>query len=168
MEVNKAPLEALLRVPGIGAKGAHSIMRARRSTTLGERELRKLGIAYKRARFFITCNGSYAGQGTDFSREGLRAHLAATPKGGGHGRRADKAIPGQLSLFESVETPEKARIAQGAGTDPRGHLGAAAGGRLGTAPAGQHGGAANGQRRGNADGAFGWQHALEQPETACA
>ncbi|MEI3230055.1 MAG: TIGR03915 family putative DNA repair protein [Gordonibacter pamelaeae] len=106
-------------MPGIGVKGAHSIMRARRSTTLGERELRKLGIAYKRARFFITCNGSYAGQGTDFSREGLRAHLAATPKGGNHGRRADKAIPGQLSLFESVETPEKARIAQGAGTDRR-------------------------------------------------
>ena len=46
-------------------KGAHAIMRARRSTTLGERELRKLGIAYKRARFFVTCNGSYAGQGTD-------------------------------------------------------------------------------------------------------
>lgn len=168
VEVNKAPLEALLRVPGIGVKGAHSIMRARRSTTLGERELRKLGIAYKRARFFITCNGSYAGQGTDFSREGLRAHLAATPKRGSHGRRADKAIPGQLSLFESVETPEKARIAQGAGADPRGHLGAAASGRLGTAPAGQHGGAANGQRHGNADGAFGWQHALEQPEAACA
>ena len=178
VEVNKAPLEALLRVPGIGVKGAHSIMRARRSTTLGERELRKLGIAYKRARFFITCNGSYAGQGTDFSREGLRAHLAATPKGGGHGRRADKAIPGQLSLFESVETPEKARIAQGAGTgadrrlnagaDPRRHLGAAADGRLGTGSAAQHDNAANGQRRGNADGAFGWQHALEQPEAACA
>ena len=73
-----------------------------------------------------------------------------------------------MSLFESVETPEKARIAQGAGADPRGHLGAATGGRLGTAPAGQHGGRANGQRHGNADGAFGWQHALEQPEAACA
>ena len=34
------------------------------------RELRKLGMAYKRARFFVTCNGSVRrGQGTDFSRE---------------------------------------------------------------------------------------------------
>ena len=148
--------------------------------TLGaqsERELRKLGIAYKRARFFVTCNGSYAGQGTDFSREGLRAHLAATPKGGNHGRRADKAIPGQLSLFESVETPEKARIAPGAGTDGGGQLGMGAGGRLGAGPAGRQDGAASGRHVGGvdggaegapADGAFGWQHALEHPEAACA
>ncbi|OUO88024.1 putative DNA modification/repair radical SAM protein [Gordonibacter sp. An230] len=174
VEVNKAPLEALLRVPGIGVKGAHAIMRARRSTTLGERELRKLGIAYKRARFFVTCNGSYAGQGADFSREGLRAHLAATPKGGNHGRRADKVIPGQLSLFESVETPEKARIAPGAGTDGGEQLGMRAGGRLGVGgrlgagPAGRQDSAASGRHVGGVDGAFGWQHALERPEAACA
>ena len=114
VEVNKAPLDALLRVPGIGVKGARSIVRARRTTCLREQELRKLGIAYKRARFFITCNGSYAGQGADFSREGLRAQLVAPIEGGKHGRRADKTIPGQMSLFDSIETPEKKRIADGA------------------------------------------------------
>lgn len=111
VEINKAPFEALLRVPGIGVRGARSIIRARRASLLGERELRKLGIAYKRARFFITCSGAYAGSGVDFSREGLRMQLAAPIKGGNHGRRADKTCPGQLSLFESVQTPEKARIA---------------------------------------------------------
>lgn len=102
IEVNTASHEMLLRVPGIGVRGAKSIIRARKTTTLREAELRKLGIAYKRARFFITCNGNYGGTGTDFSRESLRAQLAAPIQGGRHGRRADKALPGQMSLFEST------------------------------------------------------------------
>ncbi|MGI6104631.1 MAG: putative DNA modification/repair radical SAM protein [Raoultibacter sp.] len=101
VEVNTASYDLLLRVPGIGVTGAKSILVARRTTTLREPELRKLGIAYKRARYFITCNGSYAGSGIDFSRSALRAQLAAPINGGRHGRRADKAIPGQMSLFES-------------------------------------------------------------------
>ncbi len=101
VEVNKASLEELLRVPGIGVRGAHLIIKARRTHALSENELRKLGIAYKRARFFITCKGSYAGTGVDFSREGLHAVLAAPIQGGRHGRRADKVLPGQMSLFEN-------------------------------------------------------------------
>ena len=85
VEVNTAPLEALLRVPGIGVRGANLIVRARRTTCLREPELRKLGIAYKRARFFITCSGSYSGRGVDFSREGAaraacRAHQGRQPR----------------------------------------------------------------------------------------
>lgn len=102
VEVNTAPREALLRVPGIGVRGANLILRARRQTTLHERELRKLGIAYKRARYFITCNGSYAGGGVAFTREALHACLRAPIEGGRHGRRADKPIQGQLSLFETA------------------------------------------------------------------
>ena len=101
VEVNKAPPEELLRVPGIGAKGARLIVKARRTHALGEAELKKLGIAYKRARFFITCNGSYCGSGVDFSREGLHSVLAGPINGGRHGRRADKVLPGQMSLFDS-------------------------------------------------------------------
>lgn len=108
VEVNTAPLETLLRVPGIGARGARSIMRARTTHTLREPELRKLGIAYKRARFFITCGGHYEGAGMPFERGALRAALAAPINGGRHGRRADKTIPGQMSLFESVETQDSA------------------------------------------------------------
>ena len=47
MEVNTAPLEALLRVPGIGVRGANLIVRARRTTCLREPELRKLGIDHE-------------------------------------------------------------------------------------------------------------------------
>ena len=152
VEVNKAPLEALLRVPGIGVRGARLIIQARRRTTLREPELRKLGIAYKRARFFITCNGTYGGSGVDFTREGLRAQLAAPIDGGRHGRRADKACAGQLSLFDAVETPEKARIAGGAAAG----AGHALPGGGGTAADRLQGGAEGAP----ADGAFGWQHAL--------
>ena len=105
MEVNSAPLEALLRVPGIGVRGAKLICRARRQSTLGEAELRKLGIAYKRARYFITMNGAWGGSGIDFSREALHARLSAPIDGGRHGRRADRAPAGQMSLFETVEAP---------------------------------------------------------------
>ena len=112
VEVNKAPYEVLLRVPGIGVRGAKSILKARRTATLREPELRKLGIAYKRARFFITCNGAYAGQGVEFTPEALRAQLAAPIKGGRHGRRADKPLPGQMSLFE-CEGDDGARPLEG-------------------------------------------------------
>lgn len=116
VEVNTAPYETLLRVPGIGVRGAKALIRARRTTALREPELRKLGIAYKRARYFITCNGTYAGIGTDFNPESLRARLAAPINGGRHGRRADKALPGQLSLFDQVERPPL-RLESGSGKE---------------------------------------------------
>ena len=103
VEVNTAPLEMLLRVPGIGPRGARLIVKARRTCCLHEPELRKLGIAYKRARFFITCNGKYAGTGTPFAPGALRAQLAAPIDGGKHGRRAAKQCQGQLSLFDPLE-----------------------------------------------------------------
>ena len=105
VEVNTAPLEALLRVPGIGVRGARLILRARRQSTLGEAELRRLGIAYKRARYFITMNGAYGGSGIDFSRDALHARLSAPIEGGRHGRRADRAVQGQMSLFEAADAP---------------------------------------------------------------
>lgn len=108
VEVNTASYEVLLRVPGIGVRGAKLIVRSRRTSTLRERELRKLGIAYKRARFFITCNGAYGGGGVAFEREALRSHLAAPIDGGKHGRRADRALPGQLSLFGNESFASKA------------------------------------------------------------
>ncbi len=123
VEVNTAPLETLLRVPGIGPRGARLIVRARRQSTLHEADLRKLGIAYKRARYFITCNGCYGGAGVAFTPEALRAQLAAPIQGGRHGRRATRQCEGQLSLFDAVDTPEKRKGCRSAGQQ----LGAAGG-----------------------------------------
>lgn len=100
IEVNTAPYEELLRVPGIGVRGAKAIVSARRATALGEAELRKLGVAYKRARFFITCRGRYQGHGTRFDKESLHAQLAAPIQAGSHGRRSGKVLAGQMSLFD--------------------------------------------------------------------
>ncbi|WP_165170729.1 putative DNA modification/repair radical SAM protein [Adlercreutzia sp. ZJ242] len=144
VEVNTAPFETLLRVPGIGVRGAKLIVRARRQSTLREDELRRLGVAYKRARYFITCNGTYAGAGVEFSRESLHAALAAPIQGGRHGRRADRALPGQMSLFDSVSTPEKERaLGRGrAAQENRALAGAETGAGMvaGTAAAGRSGG----------------------------
>lgn len=57
IEINDAPLELLLRVPGIGPVGARRIVSARKATILRLDDLRRLRITLKRARHFITCNG---------------------------------------------------------------------------------------------------------------
>ena len=60
VDVNRAPREMLLRVPGIGPKSVSRICRARRESALGLEELRRLGVVLKRARYFISCKG-YSG-----------------------------------------------------------------------------------------------------------
>lgn len=57
VEVNTAPYEMLLRVPGIGVKSAKRIRSARRQCRLDFDGLKKLGVVLKRARFFILCGG---------------------------------------------------------------------------------------------------------------
>jgi putative DNA modification/repair radical SAM protein len=55
IEVNTADYEALLRVPGIGIKGAQKILVARKEGKLDFDDLKKLGVTLKRAQYFITC-----------------------------------------------------------------------------------------------------------------
>lgn len=57
VEINRAPLNMLLRVPGIGVKSAQRIIAARRSTCLSFQDLKKIGVVLKRAVYFITCSG---------------------------------------------------------------------------------------------------------------
>ena len=57
VEVNRAPMEVLLRVPGIGVKSARRIVAARRSGSLNFQDLKKIGVVLKRALYFITCSG---------------------------------------------------------------------------------------------------------------
>lgn len=57
VEVNRAPYDELLRVPGMGVKSASRIMAARRSGNLTFEDLKKMGVVLKRAMYFITCSG---------------------------------------------------------------------------------------------------------------
>ncbi|MDE6075253.1 MAG: putative DNA modification/repair radical SAM protein, partial [Clostridia bacterium] len=61
VEINTAPLETLLRVPGIGAKSAYRIIQARRFGALDFDNLAKMRIIIKRAKHFITCKGKFYG-----------------------------------------------------------------------------------------------------------
>lgn len=107
VEVQKATLEELLRVPGIGPKGARLILQARKKHRLAENELKKLGIALKRARFFITCNGKYLGNDVSFTPEALKPQLITAQKGGNHGRRSAKVHPDQMSLFDGIDLEQQ-------------------------------------------------------------
>lgn len=54
VDVNRASLNDLLRVPGIGPTGARHILTARKTGKLGVKDLQRMGIILKRAQFFIT------------------------------------------------------------------------------------------------------------------
>ncbi len=58
VDVNRAEKRELMRVPGIGPKGAEAILKARRTGRLYElSNLRKLGIAIQRAAPFVLMDG---------------------------------------------------------------------------------------------------------------
>lgn len=100
VEVNRAPREMLLRVPGIGTTSVRRILAARRHTTLTFEGLKKLGVVLKRAQFFITCGGK--------KPDGLRitenTMLAALISRQGVSRVTQELLPRrleQLSLFSA-------------------------------------------------------------------
>lgn len=54
LDLNTAEYEHILRVPGIGVRSAMRIIAARRFRKLTEEHLKKMGVALKRAKYFIT------------------------------------------------------------------------------------------------------------------
>ena len=53
VNINTAPKEMLLRIPGVGVKSVNKILMARRFQKLNIDHLRKLGVAMNRAKYFI-------------------------------------------------------------------------------------------------------------------
>jgi putative DNA modification/repair radical SAM protein len=66
IDINKADLELIFRVPGIGVQSAQKIYNARKFRKLNWDHLKKLGIAVNRARYFIVCDSP------DFERRDLK------------------------------------------------------------------------------------------------
>src|ERR1700761_844434 len=56
VDINKADLQLIMRVPGIGVLSAQKIVSARRFGKLNWDQLKKIGVSINRARYFITCN----------------------------------------------------------------------------------------------------------------
>ena len=94
VDINKAPYEIILRVPGIGVKSAKLIIMARRYGRINSEQLRKMGVVMKRARYFITCNELSSPTINEMKPENLRQLFSKKIL-----TKKDK-YPGQLKLFD--------------------------------------------------------------------
>ncbi|MDR3053611.1 MAG: putative DNA modification/repair radical SAM protein [Coriobacteriales bacterium] len=97
-DVNRVPYEMLLRIPGVGVRGAQRIVKARRERALRFDDLGKLNITLKRAKYFITCSGVFA-QGVLFDPLAIYKNLTQEAQK----RRFKGVLDGQLSLFSSQQ-----------------------------------------------------------------
>jgi putative DNA modification/repair radical SAM protein len=74
VDVNKDSYEKILRVPGIGVKSAQLIVKSRRFGKLREEHLKKIGLVWKRARYFIS-GVEHRMRANDWRPEMLRSQL---------------------------------------------------------------------------------------------
>ncbi|NOU19372.1 MAG: putative DNA modification/repair radical SAM protein [Bacteroidales bacterium] len=93
VDINRADLHLLLRVPGIGPKSARLIMSARRFSKLNSFHLQKIGVVMKRARYFITCHELSSPSIQEITPLRLRTQLMQTERS----KQLSNAV--QLSLF---------------------------------------------------------------------
>lgn len=101
VEVNRAPYEQLLRVPGIGVNSANRIMTARRVSVLDFAALKKLGVVLKRAQYFLLCKGRTA-EGLKITHGAiLRALMSSRALAMYRGNEPYAYETEQLSLFET-------------------------------------------------------------------
>lgn len=93
IDINQAPREMLLRIPGVGMRSVQKILMARKFQTLSYYDLKKMGVTLSRAKYFITCNGATPLAGTI---DPLR--LRSLLLGQSHSKHK-QLFTGQLSLF---------------------------------------------------------------------
>ena len=58
IDINTADYKMILRIPGVGVKSAMKIVQARQFGKIHIYQLKKLGVAYNRAKYFIRCADS--------------------------------------------------------------------------------------------------------------
>ena len=74
VEVNKAPMDMLLRIPGVGVLSAQRIVRQRKVRSVQYEDLKRMGVVLKRAKHFLTCSGKYYGE-TNFAPDSIRNQI---------------------------------------------------------------------------------------------
>ena len=79
VDVNKAPREMLLRIPGVGVKTVDRMIRTRRHTRLTAQDLKRLRVAWNRASLFITA-ADHMPKSLELESLTLRDKFAATSK----------------------------------------------------------------------------------------
>lgn len=101
LEINRAPYELLLRVPGLGVKSVRKIIMARRHTILRFEDLKKMRVSMKRAKYFITCAGR------TYDNIWIREELI-TPR-----LLADNTFFGQMNLLDMPTKEDRVRCLTG-------------------------------------------------------
>ncbi|MFD2146403.1 putative DNA modification/repair radical SAM protein [Mucilaginibacter antarcticus] len=93
IDINKADLQVILRVPGIGVMSAQKIVSARKHGKLNWDQLKKIGISVNRARYFIICNSNEF-ERRDLTGNNIKQFILAESQS-----KYLKNKPNQLNLF---------------------------------------------------------------------
>ena len=98
VEIMDAPLEILLRVPGIGPTGARRIIAARKRARLTFDDLKRLGIQLKRSHHFLTCCG-VRDASAPLDQELIKQRVIADAKASSYNKTRRRIESSQLRLF---------------------------------------------------------------------
>lgn len=102
VEVATASFDTLLRVPGIGAKSASRIVKARRTGRLDYQALKGMGVVMKRAIYFIICNGKKMYDFLKIDEDYITRNLLENDKNVMEGF-GEKVTYKQLTLFDDFQ-----------------------------------------------------------------
>jgi putative DNA modification/repair radical SAM protein len=93
LDINKADRELIMRVPGIGVQSADKIVAARKFSKLNPEHLQKMGIAYNRAKYFLSGKSSFLKQ-EDFTASQIRQQILSIQNS-----KYQRSFSPQLNLF---------------------------------------------------------------------
>ena len=80
IDINTAEYSWIIRIPGIGRQSANKIVQARKYGKLKEFQLRKMGIAYNRAKYFMVCQDTLVAAGFHYPEDIRKSILERNPR----------------------------------------------------------------------------------------
>lgn len=93
-EINSCSYLELLKIPGVGITSAKRIISSRKYFNIDFKDLKKMGVVLKRAKYFITCNNKYFIDNSLFKKEFIESNLILENK-----IKKSNDNEGQLQLF---------------------------------------------------------------------
>jgi predicted DNA-binding helix-hairpin-helix protein len=80
IDINTAEYKWIIRIPGIGRQSANKIVQARKYGKLREHQLKKMGIAFNRAKYFMVCQDTVVNTGFIYPDSVKKAILEHNPQ----------------------------------------------------------------------------------------
>ncbi|MGV4413705.1 putative DNA modification/repair radical SAM protein [Chryseobacterium sp. T1] len=94
VDINTASYQEIIRIPGVGRGSAMKIIKSRQFGKLHEYQVRKMGISFNRAKFFMTCTDTPFSLGNPSSLN-IKKQILKNSKS----KYQSKVPENQLSLF---------------------------------------------------------------------